>query len=48
MTRPELPLAVTYVIDKTGKITYAFIESDYKKRADPEVIIDELKKIKNK
>ena len=45
MDRPELPLAVTYVIDKTGKITYAFIESDYKKRAEPDVIISELKKI---
>lgn len=47
MDRPELPLAVTYVIDKTGKITYAFIESDYKKRAEPDVIIIELKKIRN-
>lgn len=47
MDRPELPLAVTYVIDKTGKIAYAFIESDYKKRAEPDVIIDELKKIGN-
>lgn len=45
MARPELPLAVTYVIDKTGKITYAYIEADYKKRAEPDVIIDELKKI---
>lgn len=45
MDRPELPLAVTYVIDKTGKITYAFIEADYKKRAEPDIVIDELKKI---
>ena len=42
---PELPLAVTYVINKKGKITYAFIETDYKKRAEPDAIITELKKI---
>jgi peroxiredoxin len=45
MPLPELPLAVTYVINQKGKITYAFIETDYKKRADPDVIITELKKI---
>lgn len=43
MAKPELPLGVTYIIDKTGTITYAFIETDYKKRAEPEVIIDNLK-----
>lgn len=43
MAKPELPLSVTYIIDKTGTITYAFIETDYKKRAEPEVIIDNLK-----
>src|SRR5262249_48140337 len=34
MERPELPLAVTYVVDKSGKITYAYVEPDYKKRAE--------------
>ncbi len=43
MPLPELPLAVTYVVNKKGKITYAFIETDYKKRADPDTIIDHLK-----
>lgn len=43
MAKPELPLSVTYIIDKTGTITYAFIETDYKKRAEPDVIIDNLK-----
>lgn len=44
--KPELPLAVTYIIDRKGKIAYAFIETDYKKRAEPEVIIGELRKLK--
>lgn len=44
MEKPELPLGVTYIIDKTGTISYAFIETDYKKRAEPDVIIDNLKK----
>ncbi len=44
MEKPELPLAVTYIIDKKGTITYAFIETDYKKRAEPDVIIENLKK----
>jgi peroxiredoxin len=47
MERAELPLAVTYVVDKSGKIVYAFVEPDYKKRAEPDVIIAELKKIGN-
>lgn len=42
--KPELPLAVTYIINKKGIITYAFIETDYKKRAEPDVIIENLKK----
>lgn len=31
----ELPLAVTYVIDTDGKISYAFVDNDYRKRAEP-------------
>jgi peroxiredoxin len=46
MDKPELPLAATYIANKNGKIVYAFIEADYKKRADPDVIIENLKKIK--
>ena len=44
MEKPELPLAATYIINKKGEITYAFIETDYKKRAEPDVIIENLKK----
>lgn len=44
MERPELPLGATYVVNKKGKIVYAFLETDYKKRAEPDVIIESLKK----
>ena len=43
---PDLPLSATYIINKKGEIVYAFLEPDYKKRAEPEVIISELKKLK--
>ena len=44
--RNELPLAATYVIDQTGTIRYAFIDPDYRKRAEPAEIIQSLKDIK--
>jgi peroxiredoxin len=40
----ELPLATTYVIDQNGKIIYAFIDADYRNRAEPSEIIAVLKK----
>lgn len=46
MQKPELPLAATYVIDKNGKIVFAYLDTDYKKRAEPDVIIENLKKLK--
>ncbi|WP_146598042.1 peroxiredoxin-like family protein [Novipirellula aureliae] len=39
----ELPLAATYVIDKVGKITYAFLDADYKKRAEPSDVVKAVK-----
>ena len=44
----ELPMPATYVIDKKGIIRYAFVEADYRLRADPKVIVGELKKINAK
>lgn len=41
--KPELPLAATYVIDSSGKIAYAFVETDYRKRAEPADLIAVLK-----
>ncbi|WP_302120690.1 peroxiredoxin-like family protein [Allorhodopirellula heiligendammensis] len=35
----ELPLSATYVINSDGKITYAFLDADYKKRAEPSEVI---------
>jgi len=41
-----LPLAATYVIDSRGVIRWAFVEADYKKRAEPADILAALKKLK--
>jgi peroxiredoxin len=41
----QLPLAATYVIDRSGKITYAFLEADYTKRAEPDDVIAAVKKL---
>ncbi len=39
----ELPLSATYVINASGKITYAFLDADYKKRAEPSEVIQAVK-----
>lgn len=44
----ELPLSATYVIDKSGKITYAFLDADYKKRAEPKDVVAAVKKAAGK
>ena len=46
MDKPELPISATYVVNKKGKITYAHIEPDYKKRPTPEEIIAALGQIR--
>ena len=38
----ELPLAATYVIDTSGIIRYAFLDADYRNRAEPEEIVRAL------
>lgn len=40
-----LPLAATYVIDKNGKIVYAFLDADYRNRAEPKDILNSLKNL---
>lgn len=35
----QLPLSATYVVDQSGKITFAFLDADYKKRAEPSDVI---------
>ncbi len=43
----RLPIAVTYIIGKDGIIKYAFLDSDYRKRAEPAGLIAELKDIQD-
>lgn len=40
----ELPLAATYIIDENGDILYAFLDADYRNRAEPSELSDFLKK----
>lgn len=39
----ELPLAATYIIDEDGKIIYAFLDADYRNRAEPNELTEFLK-----
>ena len=43
----ELPLGVTYVIDRDGVIRYAFLDADYRKRAEPAAVVAALRKLAN-
>lgn len=46
-TSGTLPIPATYIIDQTGTIRYAYINEDYTKRADPNEILDFLKRLKD-
>ena len=35
----ELPLAATYVVQPDGKISYARVDADWRKRPEPEEIL---------
>jgi peroxiredoxin len=39
----ELPLAATYIIAQDGTVSWAFLDADYRKRAEPADIITALK-----
>lgn len=39
----ELPLAATYIINEKGEIVYAFLDADYRHRAEPSELTDFLK-----
>ncbi|MFK7924163.1 MAG: peroxiredoxin-like family protein [Bacteroidia bacterium] len=43
----ELPLAATYVIDRAGTIRYAFLDAEYRHRAEPEDLLQVLEQLKN-
>ncbi len=40
----ELPLAATYIIAPDGTITYAFLDADYRNRAEPSAVTAALNK----
>ena len=40
----ELPLAATYIINENGDIIYAFLDADYRNRAEPSELTEVLKK----
>lgn len=42
----ELPLAATYVINQDGIIVYAFLDADYRNRAEPSTLTEVVKSIK--
>tara|TARA_R110002096_G_scaffold28336_18_gene85973 strand:+ start:4200 stop:4865 length:666 start_codon:yes stop_codon:yes gene_type:complete len=43
--KAELPLAATYVIDQNKIIKYAFLDADYRNRAEPSDLIEILKQL---
>jgi len=42
----ELPLAATYVIDRQGLIQFAFLDAEYRHRAEPNQIIQTLQSLR--
>jgi len=41
----QLPMAATYVIDSSGRITYASVSADYRQRAEPAEVLATVKAI---
>lgn len=39
----ELPMAATYVIARDGRVAYAYVNADYRERAEPSEIVSALK-----
>lgn len=44
----DLPLGATYVIDRDGIIRYAFVDPDYRKRAEPSDVLAALRRLEKK
>ena len=44
----DLPLPGTFVVDRSGKVAWEFVDVDYKKRAEPAAILAALDKLKGK
>jgi len=43
----EIPMPATYVLDKKGVVVFAFIDEDYTKRCEPQLILDIIQKNKS-
>ena len=41
----EFPIPATYVVKQDGTIHYAYIDADYMKRLEPEVLLYKLKEL---
>lgn len=41
----ELPLSVTYVVGTDGTVEYAFVDADYRKRAETRQVVDVVAKL---
>jgi peroxiredoxin len=44
--RWELPIPATYVIDRTGRITLAYVNVDFRERLEPEAVVAELARLR--
>jgi len=44
----QLPVPATYVVSKTGKVVYAFVNVDYTHRADPQDLLQALEHLRTK
>jgi len=43
----QLPVPATFVLDKSGVIRLAFVEEDWSKRLDPDIVVDTLRALAN-
>jgi peroxiredoxin len=39
----QLPVPATFILDKSGAIRLAFVEEDWSKRLDPDIVVDTLR-----
>ena len=42
----ELPMPATFVLDRNGVIQLAYVDEDYTRRLDPEVVLDKLQQLR--
>ena len=42
----ELPMAGTFLVDRSGTVRLAFVDPDFTRRLDPSVIVARLKELK--